>query len=79
MIVALAEIEALQARLDAILAEAGRVDEERRRQQQSFSSQALSPSGSWMQLLGHQSIATTERYCAVDDSEIRATMEAAGL
>jgi hypothetical protein len=31
MIVALAEIEALQARLDAILAEAGRVDEERRR------------------------------------------------
>jgi site-specific recombinase XerD len=28
-------------------------------------------------LLGHQSIATTERYCAVDDSEIRAAMEAA--
>jgi integrase len=28
-------------------------------------------------LLGHQSIATTERYCAVDDSEIRATMMAA--
>jgi integrase/recombinase XerC len=30
-------------------------------------------------LLGHQSIATTERYCAVDDSEIRAAMEAAGF
>jgi integrase/recombinase XerC len=29
-------------------------------------------------LLGHSSISTTERYCAVDDSEIRATMEAAG-
>ena len=29
-------------------------------------------------LLGHESIATTERYCAVDDDEIRATMEAAG-
>jgi integrase len=29
-------------------------------------------------LLGHQSIATTERYCAVDDFEIRAAMEAAG-
>jgi integrase len=29
-------------------------------------------------LLGHQSIATTERYCAVDDSEIRAAMMAAG-
>jgi integrase len=28
-------------------------------------------------LLGHSSIATTERYCAVDDSEIRAAMEAA--
>jgi integrase len=30
-------------------------------------------------LLGHQSIATTERYCAVNDSEIRAAMEAAGM
>jgi integrase len=30
-------------------------------------------------LLGHSSIATTERYCAVDDSEIRAAMEAAGF
>jgi integrase/recombinase XerC len=30
-------------------------------------------------LLGHSSIATTERYCAVDDSEIRAAMEAAGV
>jgi site-specific recombinase XerD len=29
-------------------------------------------------LLGHASIATTERYCAVDDAEIRAAMEAAG-
>ena len=29
-------------------------------------------------LLGHSSISTTERYCAVDDSEIRAAMEAAG-
>jgi integrase len=29
-------------------------------------------------LLGHSSIATTERYCAVDDDEIRAAMEAAG-
>jgi site-specific recombinase XerD len=29
-------------------------------------------------LLGHASIATTERYCAVDDDEIGATMEAAG-
>lgn len=29
-------------------------------------------------LLGHSSIATTERYCAVDDSEIHAAMEAAG-
>jgi integrase/recombinase XerC len=28
-------------------------------------------------LLGHSSIATTERYCAVDDSEIRAAMVAA--
>jgi integrase len=28
-------------------------------------------------LLGHQSISTTERYCAVDDSEIRAAMESA--
>jgi integrase/recombinase XerC len=28
-------------------------------------------------LLGHSSIATTERYCAVDDSEIRAAMMAA--
>jgi integrase len=28
-------------------------------------------------LLGHQSIATTERYCAVDDFEIRAAMESA--
>jgi site-specific recombinase XerD len=28
-------------------------------------------------LLGHASIATTERYVAVDDSEIRAAMEAA--
>ena len=28
-------------------------------------------------LLGHESIATTERYCAVDDSEIRAAMVAA--
>jgi integrase/recombinase XerC len=28
-------------------------------------------------LLGHSSIATTERYCAVDDDEIRAAMEAA--
>jgi site-specific recombinase XerD len=30
-------------------------------------------------LLGHASIAATERYTAVDDSEIRAAMEAAGL
>jgi integrase len=30
-------------------------------------------------LLGHASIATTERYTAVDDSEIRAAMEAAGF
>lgn len=29
-------------------------------------------------LLGHSSIGTTERYCAVDDSEIRAAMMAAG-
>jgi integrase/recombinase XerC len=29
-------------------------------------------------LLGHESIATTERYTAVDDDEIRAAMEAAG-
>jgi integrase/recombinase XerC len=29
-------------------------------------------------LLGHQSIATTERYCAVNDSEVRAAMMAAG-
>jgi integrase/recombinase XerC len=28
-------------------------------------------------LLGHESIATTERYLAVDDSEIRAAMVAA--
>ncbi len=28
-------------------------------------------------LLGHASIATTEFHCAVDDSEIRAAMEAA--
>ena len=28
-------------------------------------------------LLGHSSVATTERYCAVDDFEIRAAMEAA--
>jgi site-specific recombinase XerD len=28
-------------------------------------------------LLGHASIATTERYTAVDDDEIRAAMEAA--
>ena len=28
-------------------------------------------------LLGHESIATTERCCAVDDSEIRAAMVAA--
>jgi integrase len=28
-------------------------------------------------LLGHASVATTERYCAVDDSEIRAAMESA--
>jgi site-specific recombinase XerD len=28
-------------------------------------------------LLGHASIATTERYCAVDDSEVRAAMVAA--
>jgi site-specific recombinase XerD len=28
-------------------------------------------------LLGHASIATTERYCAVDDDEIRAAMMAA--
>jgi integrase/recombinase XerC len=28
-------------------------------------------------LLGHSSISTTERYCAVDDSEIRAAMESA--
>jgi integrase len=28
-------------------------------------------------LLGHSSVATTERYCAVDDDEIRAAMEAA--
>jgi integrase/recombinase XerC len=28
-------------------------------------------------LLGHASIATTERYCAVDDAEIRAAMVAA--
>jgi integrase/recombinase XerC len=30
-------------------------------------------------LLGHASIATTERYCAVDDSEIRAAMVAAAF
>jgi site-specific recombinase XerD len=30
-------------------------------------------------LLGHQCIATTERYCAVNDSEIRAAMMAAAL
>jgi site-specific recombinase XerD len=30
-------------------------------------------------LLWHASIATTERYVAVDDSEIRAAMEAAGF
>jgi integrase len=30
-------------------------------------------------LHGHQSIDTTERYRAVDDSEIRAAMEAAGM
>jgi site-specific recombinase XerD len=30
-------------------------------------------------LLGHASIATTERYTAVDDSEIRAAMTAAAL
>jgi site-specific recombinase XerD len=30
------------------------------------------------QLLGHASVGTTEFYCAVDDSEIRAAMEAAG-
>jgi integrase/recombinase XerC len=30
-------------------------------------------------LLGHSSIATTERYLAVDDSEIRAAIMAAGL
>jgi site-specific recombinase XerD len=30
-------------------------------------------------LLGHASIATTERYTAVDDDEIRAAMEAAGF
>jgi site-specific recombinase XerD len=29
------------------------------------------------QLLGHASIATTERYSAVDDSEMRAAMVAA--
>jgi integrase/recombinase XerC len=29
-------------------------------------------------LLGHASVATTERYTAVDDAEIRAAMEAAG-
>jgi integrase/recombinase XerC len=29
-------------------------------------------------LLGHESIATTERYLAVDDSEMRAAMVAAG-
>jgi integrase len=29
-------------------------------------------------LLGHESIATTERYTAVDDDEIRAAMESAG-
>jgi integrase len=29
-------------------------------------------------LLGHASIATTERYTAVDDTEVRATMMAAG-
>jgi integrase/recombinase XerC len=29
-------------------------------------------------LLGHESIATTERYLAVDDAEIRAAMVAAG-
>ena len=29
-------------------------------------------------LLGHASIATTERYTAVDDYEIRAAMEATG-
>jgi site-specific recombinase XerD len=30
------------------------------------------------ELLGHESIATTERYLAVDDSEIRAAVAAAG-
>ena len=30
-------------------------------------------------LLGHESIATTERYTAVDDSEMRAAMEAAAF
>jgi integrase/recombinase XerC len=30
-------------------------------------------------LLGHESIATTERYTAVDDNEMRAAMTAAGL
>jgi site-specific recombinase XerD len=29
-------------------------------------------------VLGHTSIATTERYLAVDDSEVRAAMVAAG-
>jgi integrase/recombinase XerC len=29
-------------------------------------------------LLGHASVATTERYTAVDDDEIRAAMEGAG-
>jgi integrase/recombinase XerC len=30
-------------------------------------------------LLGHASVATTERYTAVDDDEIRAAMEAASV
>lgn len=31
----------------------------------------------FQKLLGHESVATTERYTAVDDDEIRATMVAA--
>jgi integrase len=34
--------------------------------------------GAVQMLLSHESIATTERYTAVDDSEIRAAMIAAG-
>jgi site-specific recombinase XerD len=31
----------------------------------------------WQQLLGHSSVGTTELYCAIDDYEISAVMEAA--